>query len=245
MVNRPNPKVPVDVAPEKPGVHLISEVPKDTLLIGERMPLTARFVNLNGSGTLESIIISPAIWWRIVEGETVAKTDHWRELWYQAPPEGEDHSEWWFTGTIAEVAEGTVKVRAVLTYWTPGYPMPHFWSVLGPVHEIEVGGFVDARLDNVGEWGEEDPGAFMAKDGIEQLMLRTCTAGNVTLSWNSDKIGLYTDPACEEQHKVAEDEGSLEGSRRATFTPQYATPRENGTPHANKGQWPLAMGISG
>jgi hypothetical protein len=70
----------------------------------------------------------------------------------------------------------------------------------------------------------------MAKDGIEQLMLRTCTAGNVTLSWNSDKVGLFTDPACEQQHKVAEDEGSLEGSRRATFTPQYATP-------PNKGNW--------
>ncbi len=125
---------------------------------------------------------------------------------------------------MAGVAEGTVKVQAVLTYWTPGYPMPQIRVVTGPEHEIEVRGFVDVRLDDVGEWGEEDPGAFMAKDGIEQLMLRTCAAGNVTLSWNSDRIGLYTDPACEEQHKVVEDEGSLEGSRRATFTPQYATP---------------------
>jgi hypothetical protein len=38
-------------------------------------------------------------------------------------------------------------------------------------HEIEVRGFVDVRLDNVGEWGEEDPGAFMATGGIEQLTL--------------------------------------------------------------------------
>lgn len=213
-----------------PGVQLISEVPKDTLLIGERMPLTARFVNLNGSGTLESIIISPAIWWRIVEGETVAKTDHWRELWYEAPPGGEDHTEWWFTGTIAGVAEGTVKVQAFLTYWTPGYPMPQIHVLTGPVHEIEVGGFVDVRIfndtggfgrDHMGEWGEEDPGAFMAANSVDEVTLRTCTAGDVVLSWNSENIGLYTGPECEEWQRVPEDNGSAEGSHRATFTPTY------------------------
>jgi hypothetical protein len=200
---------------QKDAVHLISEVPKDTLLIGERMPLAARLVSINLSGVPESIIISPTILWRIVEGQAVAKTDHWRELWYQAPPEGEDHAEWWFTGTVAGLAEGTVKVQAVVTYLTWGYPMPQLHVLTGPQYDSEVQGFVDVRLDSVGEWGEEDPGAFMAKDGIEQLMLRTCTAGNVTLAWNSDKVGLFTDAACEEQHKVAEDEGSLEGCRRA------------------------------
>lgn len=57
----------------------------------------------------------------------------------------------------------------------------------------------------------------MAKGGIEDLTLRTCTAGDVVLSWNSDKIGLYTDSACEEEDKVVDDDGSVEGSRRATF----------------------------
>ncbi|NQT83891.1 hypothetical protein HQ563_12750, partial [bacterium] len=112
---------------------------------------------------------------------------------------------------MAGVCQGQVKVRAVLTYLTPGYPLPEIHFLTGLEHEVEVRGFVDLRLDDVREWGEEEPGAFMAKGGIQELTLRTCTAGDVALSWNSDKIGLYTDSACEEEDKVVEDEGSVEG----------------------------------
>ena len=67
-----------------------------------------------------------------------------------------------------------VKVKAVVTYLTPGYPIPQIHLLTGPEHEVEVRGFVDVRFDNVGEWGEEDPGAFMAKDGIDKVELRGC-----------------------------------------------------------------------
>ena len=143
-------------------------------------------------------------------------------FWRASPPPRKDYTEWSFTGTIAGVAEGTVKVQAVLTYWTPGYPIPQIHVLGGPEHEVEVRGFVDLRFDNVGEWGEEDPGAFMGCGAIEGLTLRTCTAGNVTLSWNSDKIGLYMDSDC--QNKVIEDDGSVEGSHRAIVAPTYPSP---------------------
>jgi len=123
-----------------------------------------------------------------------------------------------------------VKVHAFLTYFTPGYSAPLMNVLSGPEHEIEVRGFVDVRLDNVGEWGEEDPGASMGKDAIEDLTLRSCTAGDVVVSWNSDKIGLYTDSQCAEEDKLVEDDGSVEGSRRAT-TCQLFLSRER------KNQW--------
>jgi hypothetical protein len=106
------------------------------------------------------------------------------------------------------------------------YPVPRIGVRSGLEHEMEVRGFVDVRLDNVGEWGEEDPGAFMAKGGIEQLTLRTCTAGDVLLCWSSDNIGLYTDFAWEEEDRVVEDDGSVQGSRRATFSPEFPTPAD-------------------
>jgi hypothetical protein len=124
---------------------------------------------------------------------------------------------------LAGLGEGKVKVQAFLTYFTPGYPLPQLNILAGPEHEVEVRGFVDVRMDAVGEWGEEDPGAFMAKGAVEQLKLRTCTAGDVVLAWNSDKVGLYTDADCEEEDKVLEDEGSVVRSRRATFSPEYPT----------------------
>jgi hypothetical protein len=191
------------------------------------MPLFARVVAVNDQGEEETITIESRVEWLPINVDgsgTVAKATHWRELRHESPPADPGHTEWWFTGHLAGVSEGTVKVKALLTYLTPGYPLPGIHVLTGPEHEVEVCGFVDLRFDNVREWGEEDPGAFMAKGGIEQLTLRTCTAGDVQLSWNSDKIGLYTDPACEEQDKVVEDEGSVEGSRRATFTPEFPTP---------------------
>ncbi|NQT82734.1 hypothetical protein HQ563_06900 [bacterium] len=174
--------------------------------------------NRYGFGSVGTISIDSDIHWQItnVEGTgTIAEASHWKEFWHQWPPPDPGHTEWWFTGHLAGASEGKVKVRAVLTYVTRGYPLPEIHFLSGPEHEVEVRGFVDVRLDDVGEWGEEEPGAFMAKGGMEDLTLRTCTAGDVVLSWNSDKIGLYTDSACEEEDKVVEDEGSVEGSRRA------------------------------
>ncbi len=117
------------------------------------------------------------------------------------------------------LGEGKVKVQAFLTYFTPGYPLPQLNILAGPEHEVEVRGFVDVRMDAVGEWGEEEPGAFMAKGGIEPLILRRWGWGGVVLSWNSDKIELYTDSECQEPNKVVEDGASVAGSRQATFYP--------------------------
>jgi hypothetical protein len=217
---------------EAPGIHLLSDIPKDKLLIGERMPLFVRLINLDEQKQLHEIDASITFFelGKVVEegsGEVV-DTPCWRFMPCLGIPPEPLHDEYWLVFTVAGLSEGKVKLQPKVRYKLNGETA--FTEIVGPQYEIEVQGFVDLRLDNVGEWGEEDPGAFMAKDGIEQLMLRTCTAGNVTLSWNSDKVGLYTDPACEQQHKVAEDEGSVEGSRRATFTPQYGTP-------PNKDRW--------
>jgi len=160
---------------EKPAIDLLSDVPKDTLLIGERMPLFATLVEMDPQGQYEAMSIDPTVEWVItnVEGSgTVAKASHWRELWPGEIPSEPGHSEWWFTGTLAGASEGKVKVTPVLVYLTPGYPTPQINVLTGPEHEIEVRGFVDLRLDDVGEWGEEDPGAFMAKGGIEDLTQR-------------------------------------------------------------------------
>ena len=150
------------------------------------------------------------------------------------------HDEYWLVFTVAGLSEGKVKLQPKVRYKLNGETA--FTELLGPQYDIEVEGFVDARLDSVGEWGEEEPGAFTAKDAIEQLMLRTCTAGNLTLSWNSDKIGLYTDPACEQQHKVAEDESSVEGSRRATCT---ETARPVQTKVNGRWRWAFPDKVSG
>ena len=88
----------------------------------------------------------------------------------------------------------------------------------------------------------------MSKEAIEDLTLRTSTAGNVKLWCNSDKIGLYTDSACEKEDKVVENEDSVEGSRRATFspTPQVVPPGKDiwGAEFRTKWLWAKALETS-
>jgi len=203
----------------KPGIHLISELPKDTLLIGERMPLFSRVVKVNQNGELEPIVIDSSVGWKVttVEGSvTVAEGKHWRDVWHESLPEDPGHTEWWYTGTLAGLSEGKVKVQARVGYFTSGDD-PQIEFLTGPEHEVEVRGFVDLWSQRVGEWDEEDPGIFMAKGSAEWQVLRTCTGGDVVLSWSSDRIGYYTDSLC--TMPVEEDACSVEGSRQVTFTP--------------------------
>ncbi len=186
--------------------------------MGERMPLFSRVVKVNQDGELQPIVIDSEVDWMVttIEGSgAVAEAEHWRDVWHESLPEEPGHTEWWYTGTLAGLGEGKVKLQARIAYFTSG-ENPELVFLSGPEHEVEVHGFVDLWIGGVDEWGEEDPGVFMPEGTVESHILRTCTAGDVVLSWNSDKVGYYEDAECE--NPVDEDECSAEGSRRATFT---------------------------
>lgn len=78
--------------------------------------------------------------------------------------------------------------------------------------------FVDLWFDAVDQWGKEDPGAFTAKDGIEEVRLRTCTPRDVVLSSHGAKIRLYAVASRQPQDKVVDDSGSIRGSHRTALT---------------------------
>jgi len=112
------------------------------MLIGERMPLFSRVVKVNQNGEVEPIVIDSSVHWNIttVEGSgTVAEGKHWRDVWHESLPEDPGHTEWWYTGTLARLGEGKVKVTPLLVYFTPWYPTPQINVLTGPEHEIEGG----------------------------------------------------------------------------------------------------------
>ncbi len=82
-----------------------------------------------------------------IEGPgAVAEAEHWRDVWHESLPQEPGHTEWWYTGTLAGLSEGKVKVQARVGYLTPG-ENPELVFLTGPEHEVEVRGFADVRLD--------------------------------------------------------------------------------------------------